>query len=379
LLSATVAVALAACQPATPADSAQAVPQETTVSVARQPEILVTPRVSVLTEGLNHPWAVALLPDGQFLVSERLGALRRISADGRHSVFLSGVPEVFGGLLDVVLAPDFRTSQRIYFSYVDIAAGIAVAYATLGDTGLSDVHVIYRQESQIDTLNHFSSRIAFDQESHIFISQGGRTLKMAAQELDRLQGKIVRLNLDGSIPADNPFVGQENARPEIWSYGHRNSQGLAVDPRTHRLWENEHGPHGGDEINLPKAGANYGWPLATHGIDYSGQPIAEAVGKEAAGTEAPHYVFEVSPGLSGMAFYTGHPGEPWNDSLFIGALTQKNLIRLTLQGDRIVGEERLLQDRDERIRDVRVGFDGNLYVLTDEDNGKLLKIEPPDA
>ena len=204
-------------------------------------------------------------------------------------------------------------------------------------------------------------------------------MRMMSQELDKLQGKLVRLNLDGSVPEDNPFVGQDGARPEIWSYGHRNSQGLAIDPRTGTLWEVEHGPRGGDEVNLPQPGKNYGWPIVTHGINYSGQPIPEAVGKEKEGMEPPHFVFEVSPGLSGMAFYTGQAGKPWNDSLFLGALAQRNLIRLQLEGDRVVAEERLLQDLGERIRDVRVAADGNLYLVTDEEDGKLLKLEPPQA
>lgn len=194
-----------------------------------------------------------------------------------------------------------------------------------------------------------------------------------------LQGKLVRLNLDGSVPQDNPFVGRADARPEIWSYGHRNMQGMAVDPASGTVWQSEHGPRGGDELNIPQPGKNYGWPVVTHGINYSGLKIPEAVGKEAPGMEPPHHVWEVSPGLSGMAFYRGRDGAAWNDSLFLGALAQRALIRLTLDGDRIAGEERLLEDRGERIRDVRVGADGNVYVVTDDRNGKLLRIEPPKA
>lgn len=378
---------LAACKPAQDA----AAPASTPAAASEPAQTIATEkgeaRLSVIARGLAHPWALAPLPDGGFLVTERGGALRRVSADGDVSAPLAGVPDVSargqGGLLDVVLAPDFAQSRRIYLSYAepgeDGLAGTSAAYATLGEAGLEDVTVFYRQEPKVNAENHYGSRFAFDGQGHVFISQGERTMRMMSQELDKLQGKLVRLNLDGSVPEDNPFVGQDGARPEIWSYGHRNSQGLAIDPRTGTLWEVEHGPRGGDEVNLPQPGKNYGWPVVTHGINYSGQPIPEAVGKEKEGMEPPHFVFEVSPGLSGMAFYTGQAGKPWNDSLFLGALAQRNLIRLQLQGDRVVAEERLLQDLGERIRDVRVAADGNLYLVTDEEDGKLLKLEPPQA
>lgn len=378
---------LAACKPAQDA----AAPASTPAAASEPAQTIATEkgeaRLSVIARGLAHPWALAPLPDGGFLVTERGGALRRVSADGDVSAPLAGVPDVSargqGGLLDVALAPDFAQSRRIYLSYAepgeDGLAGTSAAYATLGEAGLEDVTVFYRQEPKVNAENHYGSRFAFDDAGHVFISQGDRTLRPAAQELDKLQGKLVRLNLDGSVPEDNPFVGQDGARPEIWSYGHRNSQGLAIDPRTGTLWEVEHGPRGGDEVNLPQPGKNYGWPIVTHGINYSGQPIPEAVGKEKEGMEPPHFVFEVSPGLSGMAFYTGQAGKPWNDSLFLGALAQRNLVRLQLEGDRVVAEERLLQDLGERIRDVRVAADGNLYLVTDEEDGKLLKLEPPQA
>jgi glucose/arabinose dehydrogenase len=286
-----------------------------------------------------------------------------------------------GGLLDVVLAPDFASSKKIWLSYAepgdDGTAGTAVATATLGDDALSDVRVVYRQQPKLSGGNHFGSRIVFDGQGHVFISQGERNDRPTAQKLDMLQGKLVRLNLDGSVPRDNPFVGRKDARPEIFSYGHRNMQGMALDPRTGTLWENEHGPRGGDEINLPQAGKNYGWPIITQGIDYSGLKISESVGTSAPGMEQPHHYWAKSPGLSGMAFFTGRPGSPWNDSLFIGSLAEGNLIRLTLKGNAITGEERLLTDLGARIRDVRVGNDGNVYVLTDEGDGKLLRLTPP--
>jgi glucose/arabinose dehydrogenase len=344
-------------------------------------------QVTTIAAGLEHPWSVALLPDGGFLVTEREGRLRRVSADGAVSAPLGGVPQVWaqgqGGLLDVVLAPDFATSKRIFLSYSepgpDGSAGTAVSTAVLGDNALSDVKVFYRQEPKLVGPNHFGSRIVFDGKGHVFISQGERNDRPTSQKLDMLQGKLVRLNLDGSVPADNPFVGRKDARPEIWSYGHRNMQSLALDPRTGKLWEAEHGPRGGDEINLPEPGKNYGWPIITHGINYSGLKIPEAIGTSAPGMEQPYHVWEKSPGLSGMAFYTGQPASKWNDSLFLGALADGSLIRLTLDGDKITGEERLLKDLGSRIRDVRVGTDGKVYVLTDETDGKLLRLDPPKA
>jgi glucose/arabinose dehydrogenase len=379
-----LAATLSACSAQQPQAQAQAQARTQAVEAAKSNtgELQVTE----IAHGLQHPWALALLPDGGFLVTERAGRLRRVGADGVVSAPLAGLPEVWaqgqGGLLDVVLAPDFATSRRIYFSYAepgdDGSAGTAAAMATLGDNAISDVRVIYRQQPKLVGPNHFGSRIAFDGHGHVFISQGERFDRLRAQQLDMLQGKLVRLNTDGTMPADNPFAASPGVRRVIWSYGHRNMQGLAVDPRTGTLWESEHGPRGGDEINLPKPGKNYGWPIASNGMDYStNRPYPETIGTSAPGMESPYHMWPKSPGLSGMAFYVGHLQSPWNNSLFLGALADRNLIRLTLDGDRIVGEERLLGDRAERIRDVRVGGDGSVYVLTDEDDGKLLKLQPP--
>jgi glucose/arabinose dehydrogenase len=343
-------------------------------------------RVTEIAHGLEHPWSVALLPDGSFLVTERAGRLRRISADGAISAPIDKLPHIWsegqGGLLDVVLAPDFASSHRIYFSYAEPgdngSAGTAAASAVLGDNRLDDVRVVYRQQPKLVGPNHFGSRIAFDGKGHVFITQGERFDRMRAQQLDMLQGKLVRLDVDGSVPGDNPFVGRKDARPEIWSYGHRNMQGLAIDPRTGTLWESEHGPQGGDEINLPAPGKNYGWPIVSNGMDYStGRPYPETIGTSAPGIESPYHVWKKSPGLSGMAFLVGHPESAWNDSLFLGALADRNLIRLTLEGDRIVSEERLLSDLGARIRDVRVGADAKVYVLTDDSDGKLLELTAP--
>ena len=378
-------LALAACQ--SPANGSTEPTNAAAAAPVTAPSDNGDFHVTTIATGLEHPWSVALLPDGGFLVTERPGRLRHVDANGILSAPISGLPAVWaqgqGGLLDVVLAPDFATSKRIYLSYAepgdDGTAGTAVARATLGNDALSDVSVIYRQQPKLSGGNHFGSRLAFDNAGHIFISQGERNDRPTAQKLDMLQGKLVRLNLDGSVPRDNPFLGRKDARPEIWSYGHRNMQGLAIDPRTGKLWESEHGPRGGDELNLPQSGKNYGWPLITHGIDYSGLKISESVGTSAPGMEQPHHFWAKSPGLSGMAFYTGRPGAPWNDSLFLGSLAEGNLIRLRLEGDRIAGEERLLTDLGQRIRDVRVGSDGNVYVLTDADDGKLLRLEPSAA
>ena len=351
-----------------------------------------TLQVRPIASGLEHPWAVALLPEGGFLVTERPGRLRRIAADGTVSAPITGVPTVFaegqGGLLDVVLDPDYANNQRIWLSFAEPGegdtAGTAVATATLGEAALSDAHVIYRQLPKLEGGNHFGSRIAFDIVDgkfggHVFISQGERNERAMAQDLEVLQGKLVRLNLDGTQPSDNPFASGVGVRKAIWSYGHRNMQGLAVDPRTGTLWQSEHGPRGGDELNLPQAGRNYGWPVITHGINYSGLKIPEAEGKAKAGMEPPHHFWQKSPALSGMAFYVGHPGHPWNNSLLLGALADRNLIRLTLDGNKIVGEERLLGELGKRIRDVRVAGDGKVYVLTDEDDGQLLELVPPTA
>ncbi len=380
LLCLALPLALNAC--ARPAPGAATVPPQTQASQAGDL------RIETVATGLEHPWAVALLPDGRFLVTERPGRLRRISADGAVSPPLAGVPEVFadgqGGLLDVVLDPDFARNQRIWLSYAepgpDDTAGTAVATATLGDAALSDLRVIYRQIPKLKGPNHFGSRIAFDGNGHVFISQGERNQKELAQDLEVLQGKLVRLNLDGSLPADNPFADGVGVRRAIWSYGHRNMQGMAVDPRTGRLWQSEHGPRGGDEINLPEAGKNYGWPVISDGMDYlTNRPYAETRGREAPGMERPYHVWAKSPALSGMAFLAGHPDSAWNDSLLLGALAGQSLIRLSLDGDRIVAEERLLTDLRHRIRDVRVAADGRVYVLTDASDGQLLRLTPPAA
>jgi glucose/arabinose dehydrogenase len=318
------------------------------------------------------------------LVTERAGNLRRVSPDGQLSAPLNGVPEVWargqGGLLDVVLSPDFKQDRTVYLSYAEAGddgkAGTAVGRGQLSEDlqSLKNFNVIFRQQPKLSTGNHFGSRLVFDRDGYLFITLGENNERPTAQDLDKLQGKIVRIYPDGKVPDDNPFVGQANVRPEIWSYGVRNPQGAALNPWNGTLWENEHGPRGGDELNIIERSKNYGWPLATHGINYSGAPIPEAGGKTAEGTLGPFHVWEVSPGLSGMAFYDSDRFKAWQHSVFIGALVSRNLIRLELEGDKVVHEERLLGELGERIRDVRQGPDGFLYVLTDDDDGALYKV-----
>ncbi|WP_277880508.1 PQQ-dependent sugar dehydrogenase [Yersinia intermedia] len=348
---------------------------------------LAAPVVTVteLQEGLDHPWSLAFLPDnGGILITERSGQLRLWQAGKPLSPPLKGVPAVYakgqGGLLEVALSPTFSQDRRVYLSFAEAGnegkAGTAVGYGRLNPQGttIENFKVFFRQQPKLSTGNHFGGKLAFDKQGHLFITLGENNQRPTAQDLSLHQGKIVRLALDGKVPKDNPFTHKSPAKPEIWSYGHRNPQGLALNPWTEVMWANEHGPKGGDEINIPQAGKNYGWPLATHGVNYSGLAIPEAKGTHVEGTEQPVYYWEKSPGISGMAFYDAARFPTWQHSLFIGALAQKELIRLQLDGDKVIAEERLLGDRGERIRDVRVGPDGYVYLLTDESDGKLLKV-----
>lgn len=358
------------------------------LSVSAQPgpePASVPARVTAVVGGLNHPWAMAFLPEGGVLITERPGSLRLLRIPGGLSKPLAGVPKVAaqgqGGLLDVALSPDFARDRYVYLSYAEAdgsKSGTAVGRGRLSadGTALEDFRVLFRQQPKLSSGLHYGSRLVFDGKGYLYISLGENNQRPTAQDLDKLQGKVVRLKADGSVPPDNPFVGQAGARPEIWSYGHRNPQGMALNPWTGQLWENEHGPRGGDEINLVQRGKNYGWPLATHGINYSGQPIPEAKGADQPGMEAPLYWWPKSPAISGMAFYNADRFPAWRNSVFIGALANQNLIRLTLDGDRVVAQEWLLTDRKQRIRDVRQGPDGYVYVLTDASPGELLRLAP---
>lgn len=342
--------------------------------------------VTTLADGLEHPWALAFLPDAQhLLVTERPGRLRVLGLDGSRSEPIEGVPQVYargqGGLLDVRLSPDFAQDRLVYLSYAEAGeggqAGTAVGRGRLSEDHrrLEDFEVIFRQAPKLSSGMHFGSRLVFDRDGeYLYVTLGENHQRPTAQELDKLQGKVVRIRPNGDVPDDNPFVDRRGARPEIYSYGHRNAQGAALNPWTNAFWLNEHGPLGGDEVNRVEAGANYGWPLATHGINYNGEPIPQAKGPEVEGTVPPLHVWERSPAVSGMAFYNADRFPNWQHSLFIGALKHQALIRLTLDGDQVTGEERLLEGLNRRIREVRVGPDGYLYLLTDEPDGRLLRV-----
>jgi glucose/arabinose dehydrogenase len=343
-------------------------------------------RVETVATGLVHPWALQFLPDGRMLVTERPGRMRVIAKDGRLSPPLEGVPKVVeqnqGGLLDAALGPDFVQSGLIYFTYSEPRGGwrngTSLARAKLmrgGDGGrLEDVKVIFRQEPAAAGGLHFGSRIAFATDGTLFVTLGERFQRDYAQDLSRYWGKVIRINADGTVPKDNPFVGRDQARPEIWSYGHRNPQSVAVHPETGKLWIAEHGARGGDEINIPLPGRNYGWPVITYGVDYSGAKIGVGTHKE--GMEQPIYYWDPSIAPCGMAFYTGDLFPRWKGNLFVGALYQEHLARLVLEGEKVVAEERLLTDLGERIRDVRQGPDEALYVLTDSAEGRVLRVVP---
>lgn len=344
-------------------------------------------KVEVLQTKLDHPWSLAFLPDNRgMLITLRGGQLRHWQSGKGLSDPLTGVPKVWangqGGLLDVVLAPDFEHSRRVWLSYAEAdregKAGTAVGYGRLSDDlrHLEGFQTVFRQMPKLSTGNHFGGRMVFDGKGYLFIGLGENNQRSTAQDLDKLQGKVVRLTDQGKIPADNPFVSQTGARPEIWSYGIRNPQGMAMNPWSNMLWLNEHGPRGGDEINIPEKGKNYGWPIATWGVNYSGFKIPEAQGEIVAGTEQPVFYWEKSPAVSGMAFYHSATFPQWQQKLFIGALKEQDVIVLSVKGNKVTEDGRLLQDRGKRIRDVRVGPDGYLYVLTDESDGELLKVSP---
>jgi glucose/arabinose dehydrogenase len=346
-------------------------------------------RVLPVASGLDMPWSVAFLPDGRFLVTERPGRLRIVSARGRLSPPVAGLPAIVtnsqGGLLDVALAPDFVRSRRIYWSFSeekpDGTNHTAVARGRLVDgkaPRLEGVEVIFRQTPSLASPRHYGSRLVFAPDGTLFVTLGERSIvegRVQARRPDGLLGKIVRLNPDGSVPADNPHMGDKATRPEIWSRGHRNVQGAALHPRTGELWTHEHGPRGGDELNIARRGRDYGWPDISYGIEYNGQPMPGSR-TAAPGLEQPVYYWDPIIAPSGMAFYTGPLFPAWQNSLFIGGLRSTALIRLTLDGNRVTGEERLLTNLGERIRDVRQGPDGALYLLTDSKQGRLLKLVP---
>ena len=341
-------------------------------------------RLVTVARGLENPWGLAFLPDGRMLVTERGGSLRIVSTDGRVGAPIAGVPAVWaqgqGGLLDVALAPDFAQSRIIYLSFSEPGpggAGTAVARGRLGEGRLEDVRVIFRQTPKVSSGAHFGSRLVFTRDGNLFITTGDRRQGDPAQDLGGHIGKVIRVRLDGSVPPDNPFVERAGAKPEIWSYGHRNIQGATLHPETGQLWTAEHGAMGGDEINTPRPGRNYGWPVITYGRDYSGAKIGEGSSKP--GMEQPVHYWDPSIAPSGMAFYTGDRFPEWKGDLFVGSLKFFRLVRFDVNGERVNGEERLLEGFRQRIRDVRQGPDGYIYLLTDERDGRILRIEPGTA
>jgi glucose/arabinose dehydrogenase len=334
-------------------------------------------KVKTVAKGLRHPWGLAFLPDGQMLVTEKTGTLRLVSKDGTVSKPLSGVPEVVadgqGGLLDVAIDPDFSSNRLVYLSYSEPGEGgsaTAAARGKLGDNGLDDVEVIFRQVPRIDNGLHFGSRFAFAPDGTLFVTLGERFQFAPAQDLSTTLGKIVRINPDGSIPKDNPFTGRKDARLEIWSYGHRNAQGAAIHPKTGKLWENEFGPRGGDELNIPQAGANYGWPVVSWGMHYDGRKIPEPPTRPEFADAIYHWSPVISP--SGMTFYTADAIPAWQGNLLIGGLSEQAIVRLTLDGEKVTAEERI--PMGARIRDVQQAPDGSVYALTDEGDGKILRL-----
>jgi len=340
--------------------------------------------VRTVARGLVNPWALAFLPDGTMLVTERPGRMRIVTSEGQVSPPLKGVPEVWasgqGGLLDVLIDKSFAENRTIYFCFAERTEGggrTAVARAKLNDGNgrLDDVKIVFRQQGPLSSGNHYGCRIAQADDGNLFVTLGEHfAYRDQAQSLGNHLGKVIRIAPDGSVPSGNPFAGRADAKPEIWSYGHRNPQSLAIHPTSGELWEIEHGPRGGDEVNLIGKGKNYGWPVIGYGIDYNGAKIHESTQK--AGMEQPlkYWVPSIAP--SGMTFYTGNVFAPWRGSLFVGALAGQVLVRLEVDGDKVVKEERLLQQLGERIRDVREGPDGALWLATDSSSGRILRLTP---
>jgi aldose sugar dehydrogenase len=349
------------------------------------PRSITSPfKVETVTSGLENPWGLVFLPDGRMLVTERPGRMRIVERAGKLSAPLHGVPAVFargqGGLLDVALDPQFTATQLVYWSYAEPGtgggvAGTAVARGRLQGNTLENVTVIWRQTPKVDSALHWGSRLVFDRQGRLFITTGERSsYRERAQDLSATLGKVIRINADGSIPADNPFVARKDVKPEIWSYGHRNIQAAALHPDSGALWTLEHGARGGDELNQPQAGKNYGWPVITYGVNYNGFKIGEGTAR--AGMEQPVYYWDPVIAPSGAVFYTGGVFKEWRGDLFIGSLTPGLLVRLHLDNGRVVSETRYLDELEERIRNVRQGPDGLLYLLTDNSSGRILKLSP---
>jgi glucose/arabinose dehydrogenase len=342
-------------------------------------------KIETVIGGLAHPWALAFLPDGRMLVTERPGRLRIATRDGKLSAPVVGVPAVFarsqGGLHDIMLDRNYGQNGTIYICYAEPADGgarTALARARLNDEGaprLEDVKVIFRQQGPLSRGQHFGCRIVQTSDNLLFLTLGEHSIsRNEAQNLGNHLGKIVRIGPDGSVPRDNPFVDRPGAKPEIWSYGHRNPQGAALHPQTGTLWMHEHGPRGGDEVNIPQKGKNYGWPVIGYGVDYSGAKIHQATARPGMEQPVKYWVPSIAP--SGMAFYQGDLFPAWRGNLFVGGLVSQEVSRLSLDGEKVTGEERLLRGINERIRDVRAGPDGALYIVTDSSAGRVLRVSP---
>ena len=340
-------------------------------------------RVNTLTEGLSHPWSLAFLPDGRMLVTERTGRLRLIGKDFKlEAQPVGGVPEVAatgqGGLLDVVLHPKFAENNLLYLSYSAgdrNGIGTEVARCVLKGNRLENVQVIFRMAPKLRTGYHFGSRMVFDREGFLFITLGDRGEMDRAQNPGDHNGSVIRLHDDGRVPKNNPFADKPGWRAEKFSLGNRNVQGAALHPQSGLLWTHEHGPQGGDEVNVIRAGVNYGWPVITYGANYgTGTKIGEGTAKDGMAQPLHRWVPSIAP--SGMAFYTGDKFPKWRGDLFVGALKDQLLVRLKLEGEKVVREERMLRNTLGRIRDVRQGPDGLIYLLTNESNGVLARLEP---
>jgi len=339
-------------------------------------------KLITVTEGLEHPWGMVFLPDKRLLVTERPGRLRIIHNGQLDPKPVTGLPDIKasgqGGLLDIALHPDYEQNQWIYFSYVSEnhnGMGTEVARAKLIGKKLTELQVIFTLAEKSDTSRHFGGRLLFDKAHYLYISIGDRGNRPRAQKLSDHAGSMIRLHDNGRIPADNPYVSRQGIKPEIFSYGHRNPQGIALHPETGEIWSHEHGPQGGDELNLIKKGLNYGWPVITYGVNYGiGTKIGEGTHKS--GMQQPIYYWVPSIAPSGFTFYTGNKFPGWKNNLLVGSLKFQQLVRLKLKGKNIVYEERFLTRKLGRIRDVKTGPDGYIYILTDARNGKLIRLEP---